>query len=92
METTARKIESRLNAELHPSYLEVLDDSGRHAGHAGARSGGGHYQVVVVAECFSGKSMIEQHRLVHEALRDLFPSEVHALALKTFEPKDWKGP
>ena len=92
MESTLHKIESRLQAVLKPSFLQVLDDSGRHAGHVGARSGGGHYQVVAVAECFSGKSMIEQHRMVHEALKDLFPSEVHALALKTYDPKNWKMP
>jgi len=82
---TREKIEIRLKEVFQPSVLEVLDDSGRHAGHKGA-SGGGHYQVSIEAKAFIGKSLIEQHRLVNEALRELFQGEVHALALKTQAP------
>ena len=82
-------IEAMLKASLRPVHLEVRDDSARHAGHAGAASGGGHYAVTVVSAAFEGKTLLEQHRMVHEALRDLLKREIHALALKTIPVSEW---
>ena len=89
MATTLEKIRSQLEAGLHPTHLEVLDDSGKHLGHAGAASGGGHYQVVVVATAFAGRTHLERHRLVQGLLKELFAGEVHALALQTYAPDEW---
>lgn len=86
MEETRQKIEEILKEKFNPGFLQVEDDSGRHAGHIGARSGGGHYKVVLSSTVFTGLSLMEQHRLVNEALQELFGKEIHALALKTSVP------
>jgi BolA protein len=80
-----QRIEHLLSA-LEPESIEVIDDSARHIGHAGARDGGGHYQVTVVSPRFAGKSQIERHRMVYEALGPLMRREIHALALRTCAP------
>ena len=84
-------IEKTLRAALAPQHIEVIDDSARHAGHAGARAGGGHFQVLVVSERFRDQTRVERHRAVYEALGDAMRSEIHALALKTLTPDEWKG-
>lgn len=81
------EIERILRESLDPDYLEVEDDSDRHAGHAGATSGGGHFRVAIVSERFRGASRLEQHRMVHAALADLFGDRIHALGLRTSEPR-----
>jgi BolA protein len=82
---TVQRIEQCL-AALEPESVQVTDDSASHAGHAGARSGGGHYDVTVVAARFAGKSPTERHRMVYAALGALMQREIHALALHTFAP------
>lgn len=86
-DTTAR-IEKTLRERFEPSLFELRDDSAKHVGHAGASSGGGHYHVVIVAQAFEGKSRLEQHRLVNEALSDMFGREIHALGLTTRAPSE----
>ena len=83
--TTVQSIE-RLLAGLEPESIELNDDSARHAGHAGARDGGGHYQLTVVSPRFAGKSRLERHRMVYAALGPLMQREIHALALRTYAP------
>ncbi len=87
--TTADRIEAKLREALAPAHLEIVDDSRKHVGHAGAAGGGGHYSCVVVAEAFHGLSAVERHRAVYEALADLMKHEVHALALETATPEEW---
>ena len=74
------KIEQLLTEALRPSYLDVVDESHKHAGHAGA-SQGGHYQVTIVSKAFEGKKLLESHRLVYQALEPV-KSSIHALAIK----------
>jgi BolA family transcriptional regulator, general stress-responsive regulator len=81
--STLEKIQKILSEAFQPTFLQVKDDSARHAGHAGAQKGGGHYQVEVISATFEGLSSIEQHRRVHEALRELIGDKIHALQLKT---------
>jgi BolA protein len=76
-------IQERLQRLFSPSYLEVIDDSDQHIGHAGSRDGAGHYTVVILAEGFSGKTKVETHRMIYDALNDLIPKEIHALRIKT---------
>jgi len=90
-ETTAQKIESMIKKALDPVFIQVEDQSHLHAGHAGAAGGGGHFYVTVISAAFEGKSLIEQHRLVQETLKGLFPHDIHALALKTDSPAHWKS-
>jgi BolA protein len=81
------EIESRLGA-LNPDSVEIADDSASHAGHVGARSGGGHYDVTVVSARFFGKSRVERHRMVYALLAPLMQRQIHALALRTFAPDE----
>jgi BolA protein len=81
------RIEARLRAALNPARLEVIDDSGRHAGHAGAQPGGEtHYRVAVVSAAFAGKNRVQRHRLVYDALKGEIADGVHALALDARAP------
>jgi BolA protein len=77
-------LRERLSA-LEPSHLDIIDDSAKHAGHAG-NSGGGHYTVTIVSSLFSGKSTIIRHRMVYQAVGDLIPSRIHALSIKASAP------
>ncbi len=72
-------------ALLEPSRLDIIDDSARHAGHAG-NTGGGHFTVIIESSHFSGKSTIIRHRMVYQAVGDLIPSSIHALSIKASAP------
>jgi BolA protein len=82
----AETIEARLRAALDPAEVEVIDDSHRHAGHAGAADGRGHYTVIVVSERFRGLPVVRRHRLVYEAVGDLMTTDVHALSIQALAP------
>jgi BolA protein len=87
---TAARIERVLTERLHPTHLEVRDESAAHAGHAGAGGGGGgHFRVRIVSVSFSGLKSLQRHRLVNEALAALFKSEVHAVAMETLTPEEF---
>ena len=75
-------------ASLAPQRIELIDDSAKHAGHAGAKSGGGHFQLLIVAECFRGKSTLARHRLVYDALGELMRSRIHALSIRSLTPDE----
>ena len=83
-------IRSRLEAALEPEELEIVDDSRRHAGHAGARDGRGHFQVRILSRQFTGKRTVERHRMVYAALGSLMQSDIHALGLLAESPEDSK--
>ncbi len=76
-------------APLGAESLEVYDDSHEHAGHAGARDGGGHFQLLIVADAFTGKSRVMRHRMVYDALRPLMPGQIHALAIRAYTPEEF---
>ena len=91
--TTAGIIRKKLTQALSPTHLEIVDESHLHAAHAGARSGGGHYAVTIVSGAFSGLGLPQRHRLVYRALAAEMNREIHALALNTFAPAEWRpGP
>ncbi|WP_297497918.1 BolA family transcriptional regulator [Ferrovum sp.] len=85
MTSTAERIRACL-APLSPLILEIQDDSAQHHGHPGARAGGGHYRVRIVAETFRHRSRLEAHRMVHSALNSLMNKEIHALQLDVQSP------
>jgi len=91
----AERIALVLRAGFAPVSLEVVDDSARHAGHAGARAGGEtHFNVVMVAEAFAGLSRVERSRLVNQALAEEFSGGLHALSLVLRSPSEinWQKP
>lgn len=81
-------IRGMLQAALAPQLLEVEDDSHRHAGHAGARDGRGHFNVTVVSEVFAGKAPLARHRAVYAALGEMMQTDIHALSIKAQTPAE----
>jgi BolA protein len=82
-----QRIVARLTEALDPLSLDVIDESDRHAGHAGARADGGtHYRVRVVSPHFARRSRVERHRLVYDLLTAEFSDGLHALALVAKAP------
>ena len=72
---------------LAPLHLELVDESARHAGHAGAAPGGNtHWKLTLVSEAFAGKRTLARHRLVYDALGDLMQNPIHALAISARAP------
>lgn len=84
----AARIRERLTEALAPVSLVVNDDSFKHAGHAGARGGQGHFSVIIVSEAFIGKLPLARHRLVHAALGTMMTSDIHALAITAKAPDE----
>lgn len=82
-------IESRLRQSLSATHVEIIDESHLHAGHPGAKSGGGHYRAIIVSEQFAGLSRIRAQQLVYSALGDWMGKEIHALSMQTFTPEAW---
>jgi len=75
-------------AVLDPTEVELIDDSALHAGHAGARSGGGHYRLHIVAVAFKGKNTVARHRMIYAALGEMMRREIHALAIRAHTPEE----
>ena len=86
MELSAR-IRERLSA-LDPQSVELLDESGRHVGHAGAAAGGSHFRLVIVSPRFSGLDTLKRHRMIYAALGPLMHREIHALAIQALAPDE----
>ena len=84
--TRLDKIRAALEAALAPEQLEIEDQSHRHAGHAGAATGRGHFHVDIVAAAFAGESAVARHRRVYAALGPLMETDIHALSLRARAP------
>jgi BolA protein len=85
---TVERIRNIVATALSPARLEVVDESGLHAGHAGAVPGKTtHVRIVVEADAFRGKSRIECHRAVNELLKDEIAAGLHALAIEARAPR-----
>jgi BolA protein len=82
------RLRERLTDNLAPQQLEVSDDSHQHIGHAGARGGGGHFTVRIVAQAFADKTLLERHRMIYDLLRDMMHSEIHALSIQAHSPDE----
>jgi BolA protein len=75
-------------AALEPQSLELLDESGQHAGHPGAAAGGSHFRLTIVSSRFVGRDQLERHRMVYAALEPLMRREVHAIAIRALAPDE----
>jgi len=73
-------------AALDPVSLDIVDESHKHAGHAGAREGGGHFVVKIVSRQFAGKNTVARHRMIYSALGEMMKRDIHALTLHTHVP------
>jgi BolA protein len=91
-EETRQLIAHRIEDKLGPAHLEVIDDTAAHAGHPGLlmQEGGGHFRIQVVAEAFEGLSLIDQHRLIHDAVGYPMEGRIHALDIKTIPPSRYQ--
>ena len=85
--TVIAQMRERL-AVLAPQQLDIADDSAKHAGHAGAASGGGHYRMNIVSPRFAGLSTLARHRLVYDALGAMMKREIHALGIVARTPEE----
>jgi len=88
LSTRVETIRSRLVAALAPDALDIEDESHRHAGHAGARDGRGHFRVRIISAAFEGRNAIARHRAVYAALGDLMQTDIHALAIDARTPEE----
>ena len=82
------RIRALLVEALDPAAIEVVDDSHKHVGHAGARGGQGHFSVDIVSAAFAGKLPLARHRLVYAALGDMLQTDIHALAIRSRTPEE----
>lgn len=80
------RIRAALQAALAPVELEVVDDSHRHARHAGARDGREHFNVRVVSSVFAGKAPLARHRAVYAAVGEMMQTDIHALSIEALAP------
>ena len=88
MDSIVERMTQKL-ATLDPERIRITDESARHAGHAGAKGGGGHYILMIVSAKFAGRSALERHRLVYEALHDMMHKDIHALGVKAYTPEEF---
>lgn len=87
MASTIELIRQKL-ALLDPQQIQIMDESARHAGHEGAKSGGGHYLLTIVSREFHGKSSLARHRLVYTVLNEMMHKDIHALSIKAYTPEE----
>ena len=84
---TVPAIEAQLRVVLQPTELQVNDESGDHAGHAGANAEGfgTHFRVRIASPLFDGKSRVAKHRLVYDAMQNFIDKGLHALAIEVID-------
>ncbi|QNR98667.1 BolA family transcriptional regulator [Stenotrophomonas sp. 169] len=82
------RIRAALQQSLAPVHLDVEDDSHRHAGHAGARDGRGHFNVQVVSTAFEGMGALARHRAVYAAVGSMMDTDIHALSINAQTPAE----
>ncbi|MEN9224639.1 MAG: BolA family protein [Thermostichus sp. DRC_bins_24] len=92
MMITPDHLRQHLTEKLQAIHVHIEDESHRHAGHGGRQQGfGGHYRVQIVSPLFAEQTLLQQHRLVYTALAEQMGHSIHALALQTYSPEQWKG-
>lgn len=89
MSERSEKLETALRERLNAVHVEVVDESHLHAGHAGAREGGGHFRAFVVSERFEGQTRVQAQRTVFDAVATEMNEWIHALSLRTLTPAQW---
>ena len=87
-EPRVAQIRTKLTDAFAPQQLDIVDESHKHAGHEGARSGGGHFNVTIVADAFAGQTLIQRHRMIYTALGEELKQAIHALSIKAYAPAE----
>jgi BolA protein len=87
MSEREQMIKERLNEAFNPTLLELVDESHKHAGHPGAAQGGGHFILNIESESFAGKTPLQRHRMIFEALGEMMQREIHALSITARAPQ-----
>jgi len=88
-QATKAAIERKMKTNLDAIHVEVEDESWKHAGHAGAAAGGGHFTLVVVSPKFEGLNPLDRRRLVFNVLQSEMLGEIHALTVRAMSPSEW---
>lgn len=88
-QATKAAIERKMKTDLDAIHVEVEDDSWKHAGHAGAAAGGGHFTLAVVSPKFEGLNPLDRRRLVFGVLQSEMQGEIHALTVRAMSPSEW---
>ena len=88
-QATKAAIERKMKTDLDAIHVEVEDESWKHAGHAGAAAGGGHFTLVVVSPKFEGLNPLDRHRLVFSVLQAEMQGEIHALTVRAIPSSEW---
>ena len=78
-------------ATFQPTQIEIIDDSHKHAGHEGARSGGGHYTLHIVSTQFAGKPTLARHRMIYSAFGEMMKHDIHALIIMAYTPQEFQA-
>jgi len=90
--SVAETMELKLKKAFSPDFLQLEDESYRHAGHAGANpEGESHFQLLIVSDAFEGVSRVQRQRMIYDVLSEEMKGRVHALVLKTLTPKEYKA-
>ncbi|MFK8052059.1 MAG: BolA family protein [Woeseiaceae bacterium] len=82
------KIEGLIRAALEPTEFRLKDQSHLHAGHAGASSGMGHFDVFLRSKAFEGKTKVKRHQMVYQAVGDMMQTDIHALSIRALTPEE----
>jgi BolA protein len=82
------RLARRLEESLRPDLLEVIDDSHRHAGHAGAADGRWHFTVLIGSGRFAGLGTLQRHKIVYEVVGDMMITDIHALSIQALAPDE----
>jgi BolA family transcriptional regulator, general stress-responsive regulator len=88
MNDRVERIHDLLSTAFAPATVEVVDDSHRHVGHAGARDGRGHFNVRLISEGFAGQPPLARHRAVYAALGEMMQTDIHALSIRALTPDE----
>jgi BolA protein len=91
MSETQEKIRRKMIEQLEAKVVEIVDESWKHAGHAGASAGGGHFILRVVSKRFEGVSRLNRNRLVFQTLAQEMQGEIHALSVSALTPEEHAG-
>ena len=75
-------IKEKLTTLLNPDYLDVIDESYKHVGHAGYKTGKGHFKVIIKSDQLNGLSRISAHKTIYNALGYLMETDIHAISIQ----------